>query len=135
MEINRHGDFILIGKNISSQMIQDLIKRMDISLRINPILPQFEGVASGTGTVRLGGSLLVGTIKPNSPVLQTHFKDLMSKLSAIPGSGNQTFTGFYLRAHGQTPIFGASCLLQVTVWAEGRRSALRSMCRSIRPLT
>ena len=155
MEINRHGDFILIGKNISSQMIQDLIKRMDISLRINPVLPQFEGgftgyemlskanprieqltvgmgigaevnyiggefegVASGTGKVRLGGSLLVGTIKPNSPVLQTHFKDLMSKLSEIPGSGNQIFTGFYLRVHGQTPIFGASCLLQVTAGAE-----------------
>lgn len=155
MEINRHGDFILIGKNISSTMIQDIIKRMDISLRINPILPQFEGgftgyemlskanprieqltvvmgigaevnyiggefegVASGTGTVRLGGSLLVGTIKPNSPVLQTHFKELMDKLSEIPGSGNQIFTGFYLRAHGQTPIFGASCLLQVTAGAE-----------------
>jgi hypothetical protein len=155
MEINRHGDFILIGKNISSQMIQDLIKRMDISLRINPILPQFEGgftgyemlskanprieqltvvmgigaevnyiggefegVASGTGKVRLGGSLLVGTIKPNSPVLQTHFKDLMNKLSEIPGSGNATFAGFYLRAHGQTPIFGGSCLMQVTAGAE-----------------
>ena len=101
MEINRHGDFILIGKNISSQMIQDLIKRMDISLRINPVLPQFEGgftgyemmskanprieqltvvmgigaevnyiggefegVASGTGKVRLGGSLLSA---PSSP--------------------------------------------------------------------
>ncbi|HOU11976.1 MAG TPA: hypothetical protein PKZ84_02585 [Anaerolineae bacterium] len=155
MEINRHGDFILIGRNISSQMIQDLIKRMDISLRINPVLPQFEGgftgyemlskanprieqltvvigvgaevnyiggefegVASGTGKVRLGGSLLVGTIKPNSPVLQTHFKELMDKLSEIPGSGDQLFTGFYLRAHGQTPIFGASCLLQVTAGAE-----------------
>lgn len=155
MEINRHGDFIIIGRNISSTMIQDLIKRMDISLRINPVLPQFEGgftgyemmskanprieqltvvigvgaevnyiggefegVASGTGKVRLGGSLLVGTIKPNSPVLQTHFKELMDKLSEIPGSGNQLFTGFYLRAHGQTPIFGASCLLQVTAGAE-----------------
>lgn len=155
MEINRHGDFILIGKNISSTMIQDLIKRMDISLRINPILPQFEGgftgyemmskanprieqltvvigvgkevnyiggefegVASGTGKVRLGGSLLVGTIKPNSPVLQTHFKELMNKLSEVPGSGDALFTGFYLRAHGQTPIFGASCLLQVTAGAE-----------------
>ena len=42
----------------------------------------------------------------------------MSKLSEIPGSGNQIFTGFYLRAHGQTPIFGASCLLQVTAGAE-----------------
>ena len=155
MEINRHGDFILIGRNISSTLIQDLIKRMDISLRINPILPQFEGGFTGyeilskanpridqltvvvgvgaevnyiggefegvvgiTGTTRLGGSLLVGTIKPNSPVLQTHFKELMDKLSEIPGSGNQIFTGFYLRAHGQTPIFGSSCLLQVTAGAE-----------------
>jgi hypothetical protein len=28
-------------------MIQDLIKRMDISLRINPVLPQFEGGFTG----------------------------------------------------------------------------------------
>jgi len=158
MEINRHGDFILIAKNISSTMVEDFIKRMDVSFRINPILPQFEGgftgyellskanpridlltVVVGVGAevnyiggefegvadtnpggskIRLGGSLLVGVIKPNSPVLQTHFKDLMSKLSEIPGSGNQTFTGFYLRAHGQVPVYGVNCLLQVTVGAE-----------------
>jgi len=158
LEINRHGDFILIGKNIQSTMVEDFIKRMDVSFRINPILPQFEGgftgyellskanpridlltVVVGVGAevnyiggefegvadtnpggskIRLGGSLLVGVIKPNSPVLQTHFKDLMSKLSEIPGSGNQTFTGFYLRAHGQVPVYGVNCLLQVTVGAE-----------------
>ncbi|MFN8595010.1 MAG: hypothetical protein U0559_02325 [Anaerolineae bacterium] len=131
MEINRHGDFILIGKNISSTMIRT-IKRMDISLRINPILPEaalratrccrkriralsgltvvmgigaevnyigggVEGVASGTGTVRLGGDLCSSA--PSSQIARScrrTSKELMDKLSEIPGSGNQIFTGFLL---------------------------------------
>ena len=43
LEINRHGDFIIIGNGIKSKFLEGTMESLDVSLRINPLLPQLEG--------------------------------------------------------------------------------------------
>jgi hypothetical protein len=64
LAIERHGDFLLVGKNVQSSKFNDKLDSFDATLVINATLPQFEGgltlygLKSGGVTIDNGSAVL-----------------------------------------------------------------------------
>lgn len=78
-----------------------------------------DAVITGTKGVAysVGGSFLFGRIDDKSKIVlsTTGFADLIAHLGEI---GEDTLTGFYVRAYGDFPLYNKGCVLQVNAGGE-----------------
>jgi hypothetical protein len=120
------GGLTLYSFNISTVKVIEGSAVMGVGQIANFVGATFVGSASSGasgGSVAMGGSFLVGTIDPASPVLQNHFAEVVGKLSEVESSPTDptppaTLNGLYLRMYGDTTLWNDGGLLQLNAGAE-----------------
>jgi hypothetical protein len=120
------GGLTLYSFNISTVKVIEGTAVLGVGKLANYVGASFTGNASSGpsgGSVAMGGSFLVGTIDPNSPVLQNHFAEVVGKLAEVeapPGSSDvpETLNGLYLRMYGDTTLWNDGGILQLNAGAE-----------------
>jgi hypothetical protein len=116
----------LYSFNISTVKVIEGSAVLGVGRIANYVGASFTGNASSGpsgGSVAMGGSFLVGTIDPNSQVLQNHFHEVVSKLSEVTENPDstaaaETLSGLYLRMYGDTTLWNDGGILQLNAGAE-----------------